>query len=47
MSKFEKVKTYYDRGLWNIERVRNAVIKKWITENEFKEITGEVFKDSD
>lgn len=45
MSKFEKVKTYYDRGFWNIERVRNAVFKKWITEEEFKDITGEVFGD--
>lgn len=45
MSKFEKVKTYYDRGLWSIERVRNAVIKKWITEEEFKDITREEFGD--
>lgn len=39
--KFEMVKKYYIMGLWNIERVRNAVVKKWITEEEFKEITGE------
>lgn len=39
---FEKVKEYYDSGLWSIERVRNAV-GKWITEEEFKEITGEDF----
>lgn len=39
---FEKVKEYYDSGLWPIERVRNAV-GKWITEEEFKEITGEDF----
>lgn len=38
---FEKVKKYFDEGLWSIERVRNAVIKNWITENEFLEITGE------
>ena len=42
MSKhFKKVKMYYDSGLWNLERVRNAVVKGWITEAEFKEITGE------
>ena len=41
--KFEKVKSYYDRGLWNIAMVRNAVIKEWITKKEFKEITGEAY----
>lgn len=39
MSKFEKVKSYYNSGLWDITRVRNAVIKGWITEAEFEEIT--------
>lgn len=36
---FEKVKTYYKSGLWDITKVRNAV-GRWITEAEFKEITG-------
>ena len=36
---YEKVKDYYDRGLWSIDRVYNAV-GKWITEAEYKEITG-------
>lgn len=40
MSKYEKVKNYYEIGLWDITRVRNAVIKNWITEAEFKEVTG-------
>ena len=40
MSKhFKKVKGYYDSGLWSIERVRNAVVKGWITAEEFKIIT--------
>lgn len=39
--KYEKVKTYYDRGVWTIDMVRNAVVKGWITEEEFTEITGE------
>ncbi len=39
-SKFEKVKGYFDRGLWNIERVKNAVVKAWITAEEFQIITG-------
>ena len=33
--KFEKVKEYYERGFWTAEMVRNAVIKGWITEEEF------------
>jgi hypothetical protein len=39
--KFEKVQKYYDDGLWDIAKVRNAVVKHWITEEEFKIITGE------
>lgn len=41
--KFQKVKYYYDNGLWNISRVRNAVVKNWITAEEFEEITGESY----
>lgn len=42
MSKhFAKVKYYYDRGLWDISRVREAVVRGWITEEEFEIITGE------
>ena len=34
MSKnYEKVKNYYDKGLWNENRVHNAV-GKWITPEE-------------
>lgn len=39
-TKFEKVKIYYDNGLWGIDRVRNAVVKNWITAEEFEIITG-------
>lgn len=44
-AKFEVVKNFYDEGLWSEERVHNAVIKGWITEEEFKEITGDVYSD--
>lgn len=37
---FEKVKRYYDMKMWNVDRVRNAVIKDWITAEEFEAITG-------
>lgn len=39
---FEKVKDYYDRGLWSKERVYNAV-GKWITPEEYTEITGDPY----
>ena len=38
--KYEMVKDFYDRHLWNLTRVKNAVIKEWITPEEFKMITG-------
>ena len=38
--KYNKVKEYYEKGLWNEERVANAVLKGWITTEEFREITG-------
>ena len=46
MSKmYEKIKEYYNAGLWSEERVRNMVIKGIITEEEFYEITGEFFNE--
>ena len=42
--KFEKVKKYYDSGLWNKTMVRNAVAKGWITAEEYTIITGEVYE---
>ena len=41
--KYEKVKNYFDNGYWTIDMVRNAVVKGWITEEEFTEITGEPY----
>jgi uncharacterized XkdX family phage protein len=41
---YEKVKNYYDSGLWTVAMVKNAVVKGWITEEEYKEITGETYK---
>lgn len=40
---FNKVKNYYDHGLWSIERVRKAV-GKWITPEEYELITGEPYE---
>ena len=38
--KFEAVRQYYELGLWSEAKVRNAVVKGWITAEEFKLITG-------
>lgn len=43
--KYEKVKGYYDAGLWDKHKVRNAVVKNWITPEEFEEITGEPYEE--
>lgn len=40
-AKYTKVKDYYDKGLWNAQMVRNAVIKGWITQSECDEILSE------
>lgn len=40
---FEKVKNYYDNVIWNEARVYNAV-GKWITAEEYKEITKEDYE---
>ena len=46
MSKmYEKIKEYYNTGLWSEERVRNMVIKGVITEEEFYDITGEFYNE--
>ena len=40
--KFELVRSYYP-NLWGKKAVRNAVKKGWITEDEYEEITGELY----
>lgn len=37
---YGNVKRWYDVKAWGEGRVRDAVEKNWITEAEFKEITG-------
>lgn len=44
-AKYDKVKAYYDSGLWSITAVRNAVVKDWITAEEFEEITGQPYNE--
>ena len=37
----EKIKKWYEQGLWTAEMVRNAVAKGKLTEDEYREIVGE------
>lgn len=42
MSKYyERIKSWYEKGLWTKEQVHQAVDKGLITEDEYKEIVGE------
>lgn len=36
---FDMIYNYYKLGVWDIEKVQNAVVKGYITEEEFEEIT--------
>lgn len=37
----EKIKKWYEQGLWTAEMARNAVVKGKLTEEEYREIVGE------
>ena len=41
---FEKIKHYFETGVWSVQRVHNAVAKGVITATEFKDITGKDYK---
>lgn len=41
--KFDTVKKYYDMGVWSEAKVRDAVVKGWITAEEFQTITGKAY----
>lgn len=40
---FNSIKTNYDKKLWNIQLVKMAVKKGFITKEQYKEITGFVY----
>ena len=40
MSKYEMVKRYYEKKLWDADRVKMAVKCGWITEQECEKILG-------
>lgn len=38
--RYELVKGYYDKRLWTRKMLKNAVVKGWITQDEYDEIVG-------
>lgn len=42
----DNIKKWYKMGLWDAAKVRQAVAKGVITEEDFTEITGEVYKEA-
>lgn len=40
---FEKIKNYYDKGLWSMALVRMAVRKGYISAEQFTTITNETY----
>ena len=41
---YEKIKKYYDAGVWREQRVRDAVAKGVITAEQFEEITDKNYE---
>ena len=42
---YDKIKSYYDSGLWSEVRVRNMVVKGIITEEEYTSIVGKEYEE--
>lgn len=40
---FDKIKKWYEQGLWSKAQVANAVKKHVITPEQYEEITGELY----
>lgn len=40
---FETLKNCYENGIWTKSQISDAVIKGWITAEEYKEITKEEY----
>lgn len=42
---FEKIKKYYDEGLWSIDRVNNLVKKNVLSKEEYELIVGKEYEE--
>jgi uncharacterized XkdX family phage protein len=43
MLTYDRIKRFYDGGLWTESMVRDAVVKGVITEIQYEEITGDPY----
>ncbi len=41
--KYERIKRYYEMGVWSAARVRDAVERGVLSATEYEEITGEKY----
>lgn len=41
MTWFERIRKFYNEGLWSINQVRDGVLYNKITTSQYKDITGE------
>lgn len=46
MNWLERIKFYYEMGLWDINRVKDAVKMGKITAEQFKEITEQAYAET-
>ena len=44
MSWYERIKLYYEQGLWDKQKVRN-VVGKVLTKQEYERIVGESYEE--
>lgn len=44
MNWYEITKRYYDGGFWDINKVKQVVVKGKITKAQYKEITGQDYE---
>lgn len=41
---FSMIRDFYEKNLWTITQVKNAVLKEKITPEEYQEITGQSYE---
>ncbi|WP_294582939.1 XkdX family protein [uncultured Staphylococcus sp.] len=39
------LKRFFDKGLFSVRKIKAAVKLRWITKEQFEEITGEKYED--
>lgn len=44
MTKYEQAKYFYNLGMWHERELKNAVVKNWITPDEYEKISGKKYE---